>query len=112
LVGTWNLKSFVREVGGTGERYNHLGDHPDGYLAYSSDGRMLAFFVSGDQPRPQDEPSDEERIRLHKTMLAYGGTGTRGELIQACAVALVINQASIENQIISNNAKAAQTNQF
>lgn len=76
LLGTWQLKSFVREVSGTGERYNQLGDHPDGYLSYSSDGRMLVFFVSSDQPRPRQEPSDEERIKLHKSMLAYGGTYT------------------------------------
>ena len=74
LLGTWQLKSFVREVAGTGERYNQLGDHPDGYLSYSPDGRMLVFFVSADQPRPRNEPSDEERIKLHKSMLAYGGT--------------------------------------
>ena len=74
LIGTWQLKSFVREIAGTGERYNQLGDHPDGYLSYSPDGRMLVFFVSADQPRPRNEPSDEERIKLHKSMLAYGGT--------------------------------------
>jgi hypothetical protein len=74
LLGTWRLKSFVREVTATGERYDQLGDHPDGYLTYSSDGRMIAFFVSGNQPRPRNEPSDEERITLHKSMLAYGGT--------------------------------------
>ncbi len=74
LLGTWRLKSFVREVAGTGERYNQLGDHPDGYLNYSPDGRMLVFFVSGDQPRPRNEPSDEERIKLHKSMLSYGGS--------------------------------------
>ncbi|MDR5782767.1 lipocalin-like domain-containing protein [Caballeronia sp. LZ065] len=74
LLGTWRLKSFVREVAGTGERYNQLGDHPDGYLTYSPDGRMLALFVSGEQPRPKAEPSAEERIALHKAMLAYGGT--------------------------------------
>lgn len=73
LLGTWQLKSFVREVAGTGERYNQLGDHPDGYISYSSDGRMLVFFVSGNQPRPVNEPTDEERITLHKSMLAYGG---------------------------------------
>jgi hypothetical protein len=74
LIGTWRLKSFVREVAGTGERYNQLGDHPDGYLTYSPDGRMLALFVSDEQPRPQKDPSDDERIKLHKSMLAYGGT--------------------------------------
>jgi hypothetical protein len=74
LVGTWRLRSFVREVAGTSERYNQLGDHPDGYLSYSSEGRMLALFVSGDQPRPQHDPTDDERVKLHKSMLAYGGS--------------------------------------
>ena len=76
LLGTWQLKSFVREVAGTGERYNQLGDHPNGYISYSPDGRMVVLFVSGDQLRPRNEPSDEERIKLHKSMLAYGGTYT------------------------------------
>lgn len=74
LLGTWRLKSFVREVTGTGERYDQLGGHPDGYISYSADGRMMVFFVAGEQPRPRNEPSDEERIQLHKSMLAYGGT--------------------------------------
>ena len=76
LIGTWQLKSFVREIAGTGERYNQLGDHPDGYLNYSPDGRMLVFFVSADQPRPRNEPSDEERIKLHKSMLRTGARMT------------------------------------
>jgi Lipocalin-like domain len=77
LLGTWRLKSFVREVAGTGERYNQLGERPDGYLSYAADGRMLVLFVSDEQPRPRAEPTDDERIKLHKTMLAYGGTYTR-----------------------------------
>jgi len=76
LLGTWQLKSFVREVAGTGERYNQLGDRPDGYLNYAPDGRMLVLFVAADQPRPAGEPSNDERIKLHKAMLAYGGTYT------------------------------------
>jgi hypothetical protein len=74
LLGTWHLRSFVREVAGTGERYNQLGDRPDGYLTYSPDGRMLALFGSDEQPRPPNDPIDEERIRLPKSMFAYGGT--------------------------------------
>ncbi|WP_375776004.1 lipocalin-like domain-containing protein [Bradyrhizobium sp. ma5] len=35
---------------------------------------MIAFFVSADQPHPHTEPTDEERIKLVKSMLAYGGT--------------------------------------
>ena len=76
LLGTWRLKSFVRQVAATGERYNQLGEHPDGYLSYSADGRMLVLFVSDEQPRPRAEPTDDERVKLHKTMLAYGGTYT------------------------------------
>jgi Lipocalin-like domain len=74
LLGTWKLKSFVREVAGPGARYNPMGEHPDGYVSYAADGRMFAFFVSDEQPRPLAEPTDEERIKLHKAMLAYGGT--------------------------------------
>jgi hypothetical protein len=74
LLGTWKLKSFVREIADTGERYNQMGEQPDGYLSYAIDGRMLAFFVSDNQPRPRAEPTDEERTKLHKGMLAYGGT--------------------------------------
>ena len=35
---------------------------------------MFVFFVSDEQLRPRAEPTDEERIKLHKAMLAYGGT--------------------------------------
>jgi hypothetical protein len=77
VVGTWRLKSFVREIVGTGERYNQLGEHPQGFLGYSSDGRMYAILVAGDRIKPQEEaPTDEERVKLHKSMIAYGGTYT------------------------------------
>ena len=77
LVGTWKLKSFVREIAGTGERYNQLGEHPEGFLGYSSDGRMYSILVAGDRIKPQQEaPTDEERIKLHKSMIAYAGTYT------------------------------------
>ena len=73
LVGTWRLTSFYREVAGTGVKENQLGEHPDGYLSYGADGRMLVLFVSDEQPRPRAEPTDDQRIMLHKTMLSYGG---------------------------------------
>jgi Lipocalin-like domain len=77
VVGTWRLKSFVREIVGTGERYNQLGEHPQGFLGYSSDGRMYAILVAGDRIKPQEEAAtDEERVKLHKLMIAYAGTYT------------------------------------
>ena len=45
LLGTWKLKSYVREVAATGEHYNERGEHPNGYLSYSADGRMYAIIT-------------------------------------------------------------------
>ena len=77
VAGTWRLKSFFREIAGTGERYNQLGENPHGFLGYSSDGRMYAILVAGDRIKPHEEaPTDEERVKLHKSMIAYAGTYT------------------------------------
>ncbi len=77
LLGTWKLKSFVRQDVATGERRPALGEHPDGYLGYGLDGRMYALFVAGGRVVPAgDQPTDEERVQLHKSMIAYAGTYT------------------------------------
>jgi hypothetical protein len=77
VLGTWKLKSFVREIAGTGERYNQLNDAPSGFLGYSADGRMYAILVAGNRIKPNEEaPTDEERVKLHKSMIAYAGTYT------------------------------------
>jgi hypothetical protein len=77
LLGTWKLKSFVREVSATGERYNYMGEHPNGYLSYSSDGRMYAIITGDNRIKPHDvAPTDEERAKLHRTLTAYAGTYT------------------------------------
>jgi len=77
LVGTWKLKSFVRQDVATGDRRPALGEHPDGYLGYGLDGRMYAIFVAGGRVVPAGEqPTDEERVQLHRSMIAYAGTYT------------------------------------
>ena len=77
LVGTWKLKSFVRQDVATGDRRPALGEHPDGYLGYGLDGRMYAIFVAGGRVVPAgDQPTDEERVQLHRSMIAYAGTYT------------------------------------
>ncbi len=77
VLGTWKLKSFVREVSATGERYNQAGEHPNGYLSYSSDGRMYAIITWDNRIKPHDvAPTDEERAKLHRTLAAYAGTYT------------------------------------
>ena len=77
LVGTWKLKSFVRQDVATGDRRPALGEHPDGYLGYGLDGRMYAILVAGGRVVPAgDQPTDEERVQLHRSMIAYAGTYT------------------------------------
>src|SRR5215469_2364350 len=75
LIGTWKLQSLVYEAAATGKRSRPFGDHPDGYLSYSSDGRMYAIGVVEDRPKPRDlVPTDEEKVKLQETIFAYAGT--------------------------------------
>jgi Lipocalin-like domain len=77
LIGTWKLKSYVREVAATGERYNERGEHPNGYLSYAADGRMYAIITWENRITPQDVvPTNDERIKLFGTMISYAGTYT------------------------------------
>jgi hypothetical protein len=77
LFGTWKLKQFVREVAGTGERYDQLGPHPEGVLSYSKDGRMSVLLLAGDRVKPSgDVPTSQEKVALFETMIAYAGTFT------------------------------------
>ena len=75
LIGTWRLKSFVREDVATGARRPALGEHPGGYVGYAPDGRMYALLVADGRVVPAgDPPTDAERAQLHKSMIAYAGT--------------------------------------
>jgi maltose alpha-D-glucosyltransferase/alpha-amylase len=77
LLGTWKLQSLVSEVIATGRRSNPFGDHPDGYLSYSPDGRMYSIVVRESRPNPHDaDPTEEEKLRLQENMIAYAGTYT------------------------------------
>jgi hypothetical protein len=75
LLGTWKLQSLVSEVIATGQRSNPFGDHPDGYLSYSPDGRMYSIVVMESRPNPSDaDPTDEEKLSLPESTIAYAGT--------------------------------------
>jgi hypothetical protein len=77
ILGTWKLRSLVYEAAATGQRSSPFGDHPDGYLSYSPDGRMYAIGVAEDRPKPRDlVPTDEENVRLQGSTFAYAGTYT------------------------------------
>ena len=76
LYGTWRLVSFVSQVVATGEKTDYFGKAPRGFLSYSRDGRMSALLVKDERPKPTDlaKVTNEERVELFKTMIAYGGT--------------------------------------
>jgi hypothetical protein len=80
VLGTWKLRSYVREVIATGRRHDQFGEQPDGYLGYSPDGRMYAIFTRGDRIAPRDVvPTEEEGVQLLGSMVAYAGTYTLGD---------------------------------
>ena len=77
LLGTWKLQSLVYEVIATGVRSMPFGEHPNGYLSYSLNGRMYLILVMEDRPKPRDlVPTDEEKVKLQGSMVAYAGTYT------------------------------------
>jgi hypothetical protein len=55
LIGTWKLKSFVWEISATGERNNQFGEHPDGYLSYTIDGRVGGIITADKRIKPREE---------------------------------------------------------
>jgi len=78
LYGTWRLVSNKRMVLATGETMDTFGKSPHGFINYGRDGRMLVLIVSNNRPNIPDlaKMTDQERIELFKTMIAYGGTYT------------------------------------
>jgi len=76
LYGTWRLVSCGRTVLGTGETMDLYGKSPQGFINYGRDGRVLVLIVSDKRPKPADlaKMTDQERVELFKTTIAYGGT--------------------------------------
>src|SRR5215470_15883285 len=73
VVGNWKLVSWVTEELTTGKKEPLLGEHPKGYLIYTPQGRMMALIVHETRSPPK---VDEDRINLHKYMVAYSGRYT------------------------------------
>ena len=70
IVGSWNLVSLLTKDVATGSTTSPLGEHPKGRLVYTPQGRMMALLVHERRSSPQ---IDEDRINLHKNMVAYSG---------------------------------------
>jgi len=78
LYGTWRLLSFTRIVAATGERTQAFGKRPSGYLTYTRDGRMIALLVKEGRTKLADlsKATDQQRVELFNTVIAYAGTFT------------------------------------
>ena len=74
-IGTWKLMTYTREETTTGVKTDLLGAHPTGYLSYNSECRMHAILMADGRKAPATvPPTDQERIGLYNSMIAYAGT--------------------------------------
>jgi hypothetical protein len=86
VLGTWRLRTYVRERLSDGQRHNQFGEAPDGY--------MYAIFTRDDRVAPRDVvPTDEEGVQLLGTMVAYAGTFSLGENVVVHHIDTSWNQA-------------------
>jgi hypothetical protein len=74
LAGTYQLMSSSTKHLDTGEDVSDEG--AKGSIMYGADGRMLVLITYGDRPKAESSAklTDDQRVALFRTMLAYGGT--------------------------------------
>ena len=79
IIGTWKLVSALLTTLGGGAR-KLLGENPNGFLSYTSDGRMTAILASsGRQPLSVADPVTApatERAEAFASFTAYAGRYT------------------------------------
>jgi hypothetical protein len=75
LVGTYKLINTTRTRLETGQAVDI---NSSGFVMYGRDGRMMALILTGDRPTPVslEKITDQERVELFQSMVAYGGTYT------------------------------------
>jgi len=70
VLGIWKLVSYDTEFQATGERRPTFGKNPTGYIIFTSEKRVMVFIEGEGRKAPQ---TNEDRIVLHQTMIAYTG---------------------------------------
>ncbi|MDP2645392.1 MAG: lipocalin-like domain-containing protein [Desulfobacterales bacterium] len=78
LYGTWRLVSRTEEGGETDASSEIAGNAPQGFITYGQNGRMSVITIGGNRPKPKDltKLTDQERVELFNTTIAYAGTFT------------------------------------
>jgi hypothetical protein len=74
IYGTYALISTSQRVLETGEIVTRAREH--GFITYGRDGRMMVLIIRGDRPKPEsfEKMTDQHRIDLFRSMIAYAGT--------------------------------------
>lgn len=85
LIGRWIIVSWEQQYA-DGRLERPMGEQPEGFIVYASDGAMACMISRKDRSRfvtgGQWNASDEEKARAYDSMLAYAGRyRTDGEII-------------------------------
>ena len=70
LIGVWKLQTYELEFQDTGERKTQFGDHPNGFLIFTAEGRMMAVLTAEGRKVPL---TDSDRAAALGSMFAYSG---------------------------------------
>jgi hypothetical protein len=52
FIGTWKLVSYVRQEIASGTKSDVMGSHPQGYINYGGDDRMIVMIVGNNRKKP------------------------------------------------------------
>jgi len=70
LVGVWKLLSYQTEFQDGSPKRAMFGDHPTGYIIFTSEGRLMAVIEAEGRKAPS---TDSDRAALLKSLIAYSG---------------------------------------
>jgi Lipocalin-like domain len=79
LVGTWKLVSTAATSADGKSLVSPMGDHPTGFLTYTTEGRISLLITHEGRPNLSGDRLDspiEERANAFSTMVAYAGRYT------------------------------------
>jgi hypothetical protein len=70
LVGVWKLLSYQTEFQDGSPKRAMFGEHPKGYIIFTSESRLMAVIEAEGRESPS---TDSDRAALLKTLIAYSG---------------------------------------
>ena len=106
IVGTWRLVSISATLDDGRVVHGQFGEHPNGLLTYTADGRMMTILTEEGRPRLSGDrlsSPPEEKAKAFTSLAAYAGSYTYvdGEVTH------VLETASVENWVGSKLKRRA-----